>query len=131
MERRQFLITLAAGGLTLVAGKKAFAQTEELDSFYPESIRAQDIQVTIKRNHGHELILRDSDLRDGRSHSYDIQGRATHPHTVYLSRNDFMTMNRGGTVQVTSSFNDGHSHVVVLSVRRPTTGDIMDYPTEW
>lgn len=120
MERRQFLITLVAGGLTLVAGKKAFAQdqqVEELDSFFPERVRAQDIQITIEHNHGHVLALRDSDLRDFRNRSYDIHGTATHSHMVYLSRGHFMRMARGRTVRVVSSNNYGHHHVIVLKKR--------------
>lgn len=116
MERRQFLITVVAGGLTLVAGKKSFAQTEEFDLIYPERVRVQDIQITIERNHGHELLLSESDLEDHQSHSYDIQGMATHSHIVYLSRNDFMRLSQGSTVRVVSSSNYGHRHLIVLRV---------------
>lgn len=121
MERRQFLITLAAGGLTLIAaGKNALAeegQIEGLESFFPERIRAQDIQITIEHNHGHVLALRDSDLRDYRNHSYDIHGTATHSHMVYLSRGHFMRMARGRAVRVVSSNNYGHHHVIMLRKR--------------
>lgn len=125
MERRQFLITLAAGGLTLIAaGKKALAEDqrpegriEDLESFFPERIRAQDIQITIEHNHGHVLALKDSDLRDYRNRSYDIHGMATHSHMVYLSRGHFMRMARGRTVRVVSSNNYGHHHVILLRKR--------------
>lgn len=123
MERRQFLVTLVAGGLTLVAANKATAQqtaqqAEELDTFFPDRVRARDIEVTIERNHGHSLPLMDSDLRDYRSHHYDIRGRASHPHYLYLNRNHFMRLNRGRAIRVISSYDYGHRHIVVLRMRR-------------
>lgn len=110
MQRRQFLIAAGLGGLTLVAlsGKKALAQ----------AVPVENIQVTISRNHGHAMVIEGKDASDGMNHSYDIQGSSSHPHTVELTQAQFASILAGETVEVQSSQDAGHSHMVTLSLKK-------------
>ncbi|MBL8289512.1 MAG: hypothetical protein JNL85_16145 [Rubrivivax sp.] len=75
----------------------------------------------IAGNHGHALVLANSDLEPGAGYdpmvdtAYDIRGTATHTHTVTLTAAQRATLKAGGTVTVVSSTTEAHSHAVTVN----------------
>ncbi len=72
------------------------------------------VAVTIGTNHGHALTVPPADVAEGTARTYDIRGRSGHPHSLVVSSADFALLARGETATITSSNDDGHTHVVRL-----------------
>ena len=69
---------------------------------------------TIADNHGHTLTVPQADVTAGTARTYDIQGTSPHAHTVSLSAADFGLLSTTGTVIVTSSTGNAHTHMVTV-----------------
>lgn len=71
--------------------------------------------TTISGNHGHVLVVPRADLDLAADQAYDIRGTSPHTHQVGLSAAQLAALKAGGTVTVTSSPGDGHTHLVSVS----------------
>ena len=71
-------------------------------------------QTSISSNHGHSLSIPLADKMAGAAKDYEIQGSASHSHTVSLTAADWADTT-GGSLTVTSSVTAGHSHDVTIT----------------
>lgn len=69
---------------------------------------------TIAANHGHTLVIATSDLDSATDKVYNIQGGATHDHSVTLTVAQLRALKAGTTVNVTSSTTFAHEHGVTI-----------------
>lgn len=69
---------------------------------------------TISRNHGHELVLSYEEVIKGEPKVYQIQGRSGHPHTIELTPEIFEVLRKQSVVQVESTLDAGHTHIVEI-----------------
>src|SRR5262245_30802123 len=73
------------------------------------------VSGTISANHGHVATITSAQLSAGNALSLNIQGTATHPHTVTVSRDQIVDIAAGRRVTTTSTSNDGHTHEVAFN----------------
>jgi len=69
---------------------------------------------TIDANHGHILVIATADLDSLTDKVYDIQGGASHSHSVTLTVAQLRALKAGTTVTVTSSTTLAHEHGVTI-----------------
>ncbi len=74
-----------------------------------------DKMGVISANHGHVAIITGAQLTAGGAVNLDIQGTATHTHTVSLSAADIMAIAANQQVSRESTNNSGHSHTVTFN----------------
>ncbi|RMG96739.1 MAG: hypothetical protein D6705_10475 [Deltaproteobacteria bacterium] len=70
----------------------------------------------IANNHpaAHSLVVPLEDVEAGVDKVYDIQGASAHPHTVMVSAADFAALAAGDPIQIESSLDAGHTHLVTI-----------------
>lgn len=66
-------------------------------------------------NHGHNLVVSTGDVNAGVVKTYSIMGSGTHDHSLTISAANFNSLKTNQSITVTSSNDDGHSHVVTVS----------------
>lgn len=69
---------------------------------------------TIEANHGHVLTVDTADLNSATDKVYNIQGAATHNHTVTLTVAQLATLKAGLNVNVLTSTTELHQHTVSI-----------------
>ena len=69
----------------------------------------------IAANHGHEAVLTRAEIDAAAAVSLDIQGTATHSHTLDLSASQMTEIKNGTQVTQESSVTLGHSHGVTFN----------------
>ena len=69
---------------------------------------------TIAANHGHILVIATTDLDSATDKVYNIQGGATHDHSVTLTVAQLRALKARTTVNVTSSTTLAHEHGVTI-----------------
>jgi hypothetical protein len=74
-----------------------------------------DKSGSISGNHGHTAVITAAQLTAAGAVSLDIQGQATHPHSVSLSAAEVTQIPQGARVAKASTTNDGHSHTVTFN----------------
>ena len=74
-----------------------------------------DIQGSISANHGHVATITSAQLTAGNAVSLNIQGNATHPHTVDVSQAELRTLQGRQAVTKESTNNSGHQHTVTFT----------------
>ncbi|MGE3387274.1 MAG: hypothetical protein AB7K41_11145 [Bdellovibrionales bacterium] len=108
ISRRQFFKSAALGtGSLLVL------------SFLPKVQAAQPGQTlnsTISRNHGHRFSATLEEVLSAGPKDYDIQGSSRHPHTLTLTQEILDTLKEVKAVEVESTNDAGHSHIVRLEI---------------
>jgi hypothetical protein len=72
-------------------------------------------QSIINSNHGHALTVSKADVDNGKTKQYSIAGAADHDHDVKLSTDNFDALKNNQQIEVTSTSEDGHTHVIVVS----------------
>ncbi len=77
---------------------------------------ATDVTGTIANNHNHVAVILAARQTQGSAFALDIQGTASHPHTVDLTQADLASLVNRQVVSKTSSTNNGHSHAVTFTV---------------
>jgi len=77
---------------------------------------ATDVTGTIANNHNHVAVILAARQTQGSAFALDIQGTASHPHTVDLTQADLTSLVNRQVVSKTSSTNNGHSHAVTFTV---------------
>jgi len=71
--------------------------------------------IIIGPNHGHELTVSKDDVSAGVEKSYIIQGSSSHRHTVIISSSHFESLKINNGVEIESSKNSNHEHLVFVS----------------
>ena len=66
----------------------------------------------IAGNHGHVLVIATADLDSTTAMTYDIQGQASHSHSVSFTPAQLQALKAGQAVVVTSTIGAQHDHVV-------------------
>ena len=74
-----------------------------------------DIQGSITGNHGHVATITSAQITAANAVSLDIQGTATHPHTVDLAQADLRSLQSRQAVTKQSSTNSSHQHTVTFT----------------
>ena len=69
----------------------------------------------ISSNHGHVAIITGAQLTAGGALQLDIQGTATHTHTVVLTAAQVTSIAGGTKVSMESTVDSGHSHTVTFN----------------
>ncbi len=74
----------------------------------------QPPEALIANNHpaAHSLVVPLADIEAGADKTYDIQGASAHPHTVTITAADFAALAAGQPIQMESSMDAGHTHLV-------------------
>ncbi len=70
--------------------------------------------VVIASNHGHMMIVSQTEVDAAAAKTYNIMGTSLHDHTVMLTAAHFASLKTGGTVNVTSSSDGTHSHTITV-----------------
>jgi hypothetical protein len=73
-----------------------------------------DVAGTISDNHGHTAFVTGAQLTAGNAVSLNIQGAATHSHTVELTAPEIVQIRGGTRVTKTSTTGDAHTHIVTF-----------------
>jgi hypothetical protein len=76
---------------------------------------SQGISVTINGNHGHILNITQDDITAGIDKTYDIQGTATHTHSVTITAADFTNLKNKISISETSTTTLSHNHLITVS----------------
>ena len=69
----------------------------------------------IADNHGHELTVARADLDSLVDKTYNVQGAATHNHTLTLTVAQLGMLKAGTAVTATTSTTEAHSHAVTVT----------------
>ena len=81
----------------------------------PTPAATADKVGVISSNHGHVAIITAAQLTAGGALQLDIQGTATHTHTVVLSAAEVTSIAGGTKVSKESSTDASHSHTVTFN----------------
>lgn len=74
-----------------------------------------DVNGTISGNHGHKATITSAQITAANAISLNIQGDATHPHTVDVSQAELRSLQSRQTVTKTSTTDNNHSHTVTFT----------------
>ena len=74
-----------------------------------------DLQGAITGNHGHVATITGAQITAANALSLDIQGTATHPHTVDLAQADLRSLQSRQAVTKQSTTNSSHQHTVTFT----------------
>jgi len=92
--------------MSLLKSTSASAQTS------PETLAS-----TVQRNHGHALVVSLADFTKKGAATYDIQGQSGHPHSLIVTQEAINTLLKTKVIEIESTNNSGHSHVVRLEIK--------------
>ena len=112
LDRREFTLQAALAilaGVTITVGE-ACGGSNTAPSATPS-----DVTGSISANHGHTAVITGAAITAGNALSLDIQGTATHPHTVAISQADLQSLKSRQTVARDSTNNNGHMHTVTFT----------------
>jgi hypothetical protein len=74
-----------------------------------------DVPGSISNNHGHAATITAAQISGANAVSLDIQGNATHPHTVDVTQADLRNLQSRQVVSKDSTNNSGHQHTVTFT----------------
>ncbi len=74
-----------------------------------------DVNGVISANHGHVATITRAQLTAGGNLNLDIQGTASHTHTVSITQAEMASIAAGQRVSKTSTNNSGHMHDVTFN----------------
>jgi len=74
-----------------------------------------DINGTVSANHGHTATVRAADITATNAIVLNIQGTATHNHTLSLSQAELVTLKNRQAVSKDSSNDNSHMHTVTFT----------------
>jgi basic membrane lipoprotein Med (substrate-binding protein (PBP1-ABC) superfamily) len=119
MTRNEFLraIVKGAGGaaaVALVVGCSSNNTAAAPDAAAVASCTTNGTVDTIAANHGHVLTVSKEDVVAGVDKTYDIQGTATHTHSVTVTAATFATLQANMAASLTSTTNAMHSHGITI-----------------
>jgi hypothetical protein len=113
IDRRQF--TLQAAMAILAGCTITVADACGSNSPNEPTPAVHDVNGNISANHGHTAVVTGAQITAGNAISLDIQGTATHPHTVEISQSDLQNLKNRQAVSKDSTNNNGHTHTVTFT----------------
>ena len=108
--RREFLGAAAAALFAGIA-----VQIYGCADSNPSGMGPGDISGSVSENHGHRAVITRAQLDAGLGATLNIQGDASHTHTVEITGMDMAAIQAGTRVSKTSSAGDGHTHLVTFN----------------
>jgi len=120
IDRREFTLQAAmailAGCTITVAEGCGSSYSSMPPSPTPAPIGAPtDVTGSISANHGHTAVITGAQITAGNAIALDIQGSATHTHTVQISQADLTSLKNRQAVSRDSTNNSGHMHTVTFT----------------
>lgn len=121
MNRRSFINTIAIGATTLAFFTKV-AQAQTAPPVVPNPANPSgspsipvSITLDISNNHGHHGFISYESVIIGNQLTIDIQGDSGHPHTIILTEQDLTVLRQKLVVDVKSSVDANHAHMVRIT----------------
>jgi len=117
IDRREFTLQAAMAilaGVTITVGEAACGSSNTSPSPTPTQAPS-DVNGNISANHGHIAVITGAQITAANAISLNIQGNATHPHTVDISQADLRSLLNKQAVSHESTNNSGHSHTVTFT----------------
>jgi hypothetical protein len=114
LDRREFttrsLMAMLSGVAVTISGCSGNGPTQSTPVF-------TDNTGVVSGNHGHSAVITGAQLGDGGAVKLDIQGTASHPHTVELTSAEVLSIRDGRTVEKlsTPSPSGSHSHTITFN----------------
>jgi hypothetical protein len=120
LDRREFTLAAAMAALsgvaiTISACGGGGSPSSPTPTPTPAPPAATDKTAVIGSNHSHAGTITAAQLTAGGTLSLNIQGEATHPHTVELTAPDMTSIAANQRVSKESSTDNGHSHSVTFN----------------
>ena len=120
IDRREFTLQAAMAilaGCTITVAEGCGSSSSSMPpSPTPAPIGAPtDVTGSISANHGHTAVITGAQITAGNAIALDIQGSATHTHTVQISQADLTSLKNRQAVSRDSTNNSGHMHTVTFT----------------
>jgi hypothetical protein len=115
LDRRQFTLAAALAALSGVAITISSACGSSSSSPTGATGGGSDKVGVISNNHGRSAVITGAQLTAGGALHLDIQGTATHPHSVDLSAAEIGMIAGNQQVTKVSTNNNGHTHNVTFN----------------
>jgi hypothetical protein len=115
IDRREFTLQAAMAILAGCTITVAEACGSYSSPSQPAQVTSGDVAGNISANHGHTAVVTGAQITVGNAVSLNIQGTATHPHTVEISQSDLQSLKSKQTVTRDSTNNNGHMHTVTFT----------------
>lgn len=115
LDRREFTLQTAMAilaGCTITVAEACGSNSPNQPTPTPTP---SDVNGTISANHGHTAVVTGAQITAGSAVSLNIQGTATHPHTVEISQSDLQSLKNRQAVARDSTNNSGHMHTVTFT----------------
>lgn len=115
LSRREFTLEAA---LAILAGCVITVTDVACGSSSPTTptpVAPSDVNGTVSANHGHVAVVTGAAITTGAQVSLNIQGTATHPHTVLVSSANLTSLKSRQAVTITSSTDNNHMHDVTFT----------------
>lgn len=113
IDRREFTLQAAMAilaGCTITVAEACGSQSPN-----EPTQMVNDVTGNISANHGHTAVVTGAQITAGSAVSLNIQGTATHPHTVEISQSDLQSLKNRQAVTRDSTNNNGHMHTVTFT----------------
>lgn len=117
LDRREFTLAAALAALSGVVITISSASCGSDSGTTPTTTPSAsgDKVGVISNNHGHSAVITGAELTAGGALQLNIQGAASHPHTVSLSAAEIGMIAANQQVAKQSSTDNGHSHTVTFN----------------
>jgi hypothetical protein len=112
VTRRQFLGTAVVVGAAAACGGGG----GDDGSGPTKDCLVNGTTATIGSNHGHTITVSMTDVMAAADKTYDIMGTSAHTHSVTVTAANFASLmnNPDGSVMVTSTSSNAHSHTITI-----------------
>ena len=115
LSRREFTLESALAILSAATITISGCGKDDKPGTGPTTTTQTDRNGTISANHGHIATVTAAQLTSPTTISVNIQGGATHPHTIELTSAQVTSIGANSTVSVTSTTDNGHNHTVTFN----------------
>jgi hypothetical protein len=118
--RREFTLQSALAllaGVVITVDGCGGSSTSPSPSPSPSPAPAADVNGSVSANHAqpHVAVITAAQITAGSAVSLNIQGMATHPHTVELAAADLVSLRNRTAVSKDSTNNNNHIHTVTFT----------------
>jgi hypothetical protein len=117
IDRREFTLQAAMAilaGCTITVAEGCGSSSSSPTTPTPTP-QPSDVTGSISANHGHVAVITGAQITTGSAVALNIQGTATHSHTVEISQGDLQSLKNRQAVTHDSTNNSGHMHTVTFT----------------
>ncbi len=118
LTRREFSLEAALAilaGCVITVSDIACGDSTPPTTPTPPPGSSSDVNGSVSANHGHVATITGAQITAGSAIALNIQGTATHPHTVMVSQADLTSLKNRQAATLPSSTDSGHSHTVTFT----------------